>query len=99
MNVIVDLCLVPIGIGVDLAPSIATCQRVLRERGVEHTLHSAGTTIEGDWEAVMGAVRACHERLHADGVPRIHSTMRVGTRTDRVQRAAEKVTAVERLLD
>lgn len=46
----------------------------------------------------MAAVRGCHERLHADGVPRIHSTLRIGTRTDRAQTAADKVRSVQRLL-
>lgn len=27
MNAIADLCLVPIGVGVDIAPHVATCQR------------------------------------------------------------------------
>ncbi|NBQ20334.1 MAG: thiamine-binding protein, partial [Synechococcaceae bacterium WB6_3B_236] len=29
MHVLVDLCVVPIGVGVNLAPYIATCERVL----------------------------------------------------------------------
>ena len=32
-------------------------------------LHANGTNIEGEWEDVMSAVKTCHERLHAAGVP------------------------------
>ena len=32
MKVIVDLCVVPIGVGIDLAPYVAACQQVLQQR-------------------------------------------------------------------
>ena len=48
MKVIVDLCVVPIGVGVNLAPYIAACERVLLDTGLKMQLHSNGTAIEGD---------------------------------------------------
>jgi uncharacterized protein YqgV (UPF0045/DUF77 family) len=43
MKVIVDLCVVPIGVGVHLAPTIAACERVLTEAGLKVQLHPNGT--------------------------------------------------------
>jgi uncharacterized protein YqgV (UPF0045/DUF77 family) len=40
MKVQVDLCIVPIGVGVSLSPYIAACQKVLAERGLKAALHS-----------------------------------------------------------
>lgn len=98
MEVIVDLCLVPIGVGTSLSPYIATCQRVLEESGLEHQLHAYGTNIQGEWDDVFRAVRACHEAVHAQGAPRITTTLKVGTRTDRAADMNAKVRAVaERL--
>jgi uncharacterized protein YqgV (UPF0045/DUF77 family) len=37
MKVIVDLCVVPIGVGVHLAPFIAACEKVLRRRPEDPT--------------------------------------------------------------
>ena len=58
MNVLVDLCIVPLGVGVSLSPYVAACQKVL-----------ATTTIK------------------------------LGTRTDRVQTMEEKVRSVREKLD
>ncbi len=47
MNVILDLCVVPIGMGVSLSPYVAACERVLAEAGL-NVLHANGTNLEGD---------------------------------------------------
>jgi len=95
MHVLVDLCVVPLGIGLSVSKEVATCERILQEAGLKTHLHAYGTNIEGDWDAVFAAVKRCHEVLHAQGVPRISSTLRVGTRTDRVQTMDDKVRSVE----
>lgn len=95
MHVILDLCLVPLGVGVSVSPYVAECHRVLQEAGLKSQLHAYGTNIEGEWDAVMAAVKRCHERVHALGAPRITTTIKLGTRTDRGQTMAEKVKSVE----
>ena len=94
MNVMVDLCIVPIGIGVSLSPYIAACETVLTDAGLKTSLHSYGTNIEGEWETVFAAVKRCHEVVHEMGVPRITTTIKLGTRTDRVQTMEDKVRSV-----
>ena len=98
MQVIADLCVVPIGIGVSVSKEIAVCERILREAGLKTQLHAYGTNIEGDWDRVFAAVKQCHEVLHAAGVPRISTNMRFGTRIDREQTMEDKVQSVERKL-
>lgn len=98
MNVIVDLCVVPIGVGTSLAPYVAECQRVLVAAGLPHRMHAYGTNIEGDWDAVMAAVKACHEAVHAMGAPRVSTSMRVGTRVDKPTSIAGKIARVNDLL-
>jgi uncharacterized protein (TIGR00106 family) len=95
MNVIADLCVVPIGVGVSVSKEVAICERILRTAGLKTHLHANGTNIEGDWDRVFAAVKQCHEALHAAGVPRISSSMRFGTRTDRDQTMEDKVRSVE----
>jgi uncharacterized protein (TIGR00106 family) len=98
MKVIMDLCVVPLGVGVSLSSYIAECERVLREAGLETRLHAYGTNIEGEWNEVMAAVKRCHEAVHAMGAPRISTTIKLGTRTDRLQTMEEKVRSVEEKL-
>ena len=98
MKVIADLCLVPIGIGVSVSREIAACQRVLDEAGLKSELHAYGTNIEGEWDAVFAAVKRCHEVVHEMGAPRVSTTIRVGTRTDRPESVDSKIRSVEEKL-
>jgi len=99
MKVLVDLSVVPLGVGVSLSSYVAACERVLREAGLETRLHANGTNIEGEWDEVFAAVRRCHEVVHAMGAPRIATTLRLGTRTDRPQTLDDKVRSVEAKLE
>jgi len=98
MHVIVDLCVVPVGVGVSVSPYIAACERVIADAGLNATLHAYGTNIEGEWDDVFKAIKRCHEVVHEMGAPRISSTLRFGTRTDRGQTMASKVQSVEQQL-
>jgi uncharacterized protein (TIGR00106 family) len=95
MKVMADLSVVPIGVGVSLSKYVAACERVLREAGLSIRLHAYGTNIEGEWDEVFAAIRRCHEVVHEMGAPRISTTLRVGTRTDRTQTMDDKVRSVE----
>ena len=94
MKVMIDLCVIPIGVGVSVSEYVTACQRVLEEAGLEHQLHAYGTNIEGDWDEVMAAVKRCHEVVHEMGASRISSSMRLGTRTDREQSIQDKIQSV-----
>jgi uncharacterized protein (TIGR00106 family) len=98
VKVIADLCLVPIGIGVSVSKEVAACQRILDEAGLKTELHAYGTNIEGEWDAVFGAIKRCHEKIHEMGAPRISTTIKCGTRTDRSQTMQDKVRSVEQKL-
>ncbi len=95
MKAIVDLCVVPLGVGVSVSPYIAACERVLKEAGLSTQLHAYGTNIEGEWDAVFAAIKRCHETVHAMGAPRISTVIKLGTRVDREQTMAEKVRSVQ----
>jgi uncharacterized protein (TIGR00106 family) len=98
MKVLVDLCIVPIGVGVSLSTYIAECEKVLTEAGLKISLHSYGTNIEGEWDVVFAAIKRCHEKVHAMGAPRITTTIKAGTRTDRDQTMEDKVRSVREKL-
>ncbi len=98
MKVIVDLCVVPIGVGVSVSEYVAACQRILSEAGLTTHLHAYGTNIEGEWDVVFAAIKRCHEVIHEMGAPRVTTTIKLGTRTDRAQTMADKIVSVERRL-
>lgn len=95
MKVIMDLTIVPIGVGVSLSTYVAACEDILNRPELKTALHANGTNIEGEWDDVMAAVKACHERVHAMGAPRIHTNIKLGTRNDRQQSMDDKVSSVQ----
>jgi uncharacterized protein (TIGR00106 family) len=86
------------GIGVSVSKEVAVCERILAEAGLKTKLHAYGTNIEGEWDDVFTAIKRCHDAIHALGVPRISTNIRVGTRTDRKQTMEDKVRSVEEKL-
>lgn len=94
MYVMIDLCVVPMGVGVSVSKYVAACQEVLKRAGLKHQLHAYGTDIEGDWDDVMAAVKECHATVHSMGAPRITTTIKLGTRIDRTQSMEEKISSV-----
>lgn len=98
MKVIADLTVVPIGVGVSLSKYVAACEKVLGETELETRLHAYGTNIEGEWDAVLSAVKRCHEVVHEMGAPRVFTVLKLGTRTDRDQKMGDKVRSVEEKL-
>ncbi|PWN33953.1 uncharacterized protein FA14DRAFT_180591 [Meira miltonrushii] len=84
---VADFCLIPMGTP---SPSvgiyIAECQRVLekmKEEGIKYEMHGYGTNLEGPFDVVSRAIEACHEAVHAMGIPRIATDIRIGTRVDK----------------
>ncbi len=98
MHVMLDFCVVPLGVGVSVSAYVAECQRVLIASGLSHQMHAYGTVVEGEWDAVMAVLRQCHERVHAMGAPRISTSIRLGTRTDRSQTMDDKIESVKQKL-
>lgn len=98
MNVILDLCVVPLGVGVSVSKYVVACEEIIQQAGLKSSLHAYGTNIEGEWDTVMAVVKQCHEKIHAMGAPRITTTIKLGTRVDRPQTMEDKVRSVEEKL-
>lgn len=98
MKIIADICVVPITGRISVREEVALAHRILRDTGLPVQLHAYGTNIEGDYDVVVAALKRIHETLHERGVPRISTTIRLGSRTDKEQSLDDKVGVVERLL-
>ena len=98
MKVIMDLTVSPFGVGLSVSKYIAVCHEIIEKAGLKSNLHAYGTNIEGEWDAVFRVVKECHDTLHKMGVPRITSSIKVGTRTDKEQSMLDKITSVKNKL-
>ncbi|SLM32061.1 conserved hypothetical protein [Desulfamplus magnetovallimortis] len=98
MNVIIDLCIVPLGVGVSVSKYVVECHNIINAAGLKSSLHAYGTNIEGEWNLVFDTVKKCHERIHEMGAPRITTTIKLGTRIDREQTMDDKIKSVKEKL-
>ena len=94
MWVSIDLCLVPIGVGVSLSPYIKACLTIIEKYKLDYELGPNGTAIQGEWDQVFECVKNCHEVVHSKDVPRIYTILKINTRTDKKQLFREKVQSV-----
>lgn len=94
MRVIADICVVPITGRISVRTEVAQAHSILKESGLKTNLHGYGTNIEGEWDEVFAALKRIHTELHADGVPRLSTTIRLGTRTDKTAGIQAKIAAV-----
>jgi len=60
---IVDFSISPIGKGESLSRYVARAYELIETSGLPHEYHAMGTNIEGDWDAVMGLIKACRDLL------------------------------------
>lgn len=97
MKVIADVCLIPIGVGVSLSPYIKIAHDALKQTGLSCTLGPYGTVIEGEYDEVSAAIKASMQAVHDAGAPRISMTIKMGSRLDKEQTAADKLQAIENL--
>ncbi|KAF1816187.1 putative cell wall biogenesis protein Ecm15 [Eremomyces bilateralis CBS 781.70] len=94
-----DFCLIPLGTPTaSVSQEVTDVVRLIQRSGLSYSTHSAGTTLEGSWDDVMRVIGQAHQLLHENGVVRIQSDIRVGSRTDKTQTFAEKAEKVQQLL-
>ena len=78
---------------------VALAHKILADTGLEVNLHGYGTNIEGDYDTIFAALKQVHETLHAQGVARISTSIRLGSRTDKEQGIGDKIEAVRSELE
>jgi uncharacterized protein (TIGR00106 family) len=90
MKALAEIQVVPLGVGVSVREPVRRAHELLVESGLEVELHAFGTNVEGELDEVLQAVRLVHETLHREGVPRLSTAIKLGTRTDKEPSLAEK---------
>ena len=98
MYITAEICVIPLNGKVSLREDVALAHSILRQTGLKVELHSYGTNIEGDYDTIMKAIKHIHEKLHHNGVPRIHTSIKIGSRKDKTQTLQDKIIAVNDVL-
>jgi len=95
---IIELSVIPIGVGPSLSKYVACVMKVIQDSGLKFESHSMATNIECDWEDISPLVKKCHDELRKMGVERISSTVRISERTDKPYTMEGKMISLEEKL-
>ena len=90
MRALAEIQVIPIGVGVSVRPQVRRAHQLLVDSGLTVEAHAYGTNVEGELDEILAAIRRIHETLHAEGVVRIATSVKLGTRTDKVPSLAGK---------
>jgi uncharacterized protein (TIGR00106 family) len=91
MKALADIQIVPLGEGVSVRDTVKRAHEMLRDSGLTVSLHAFGTNVEGELGDVLNAVKKLHETLHGEGTPRLTSSIKLGTRTDKEPSLSDKL--------
>ncbi len=93
-----EFSVVPIGKGESVSQYVAECLKIVEASGLPYKINPMGTVIEGDYDAVMSVIRACHMRM-MELCPRTITSVKVDDRRGASGMIDNKVESVERKLD
>jgi uncharacterized protein (TIGR00106 family) len=91
MKAIAEVQIIPIGVGVSVRKEVMRAHEILEESGLNLTLHANGSNLEGELGEVLATIQTAIETLHAEGVVRLSSHIKIGTRMDKVPTMAGKL--------
>ncbi|HEY0787836.1 MAG TPA: MTH1187 family thiamine-binding protein [Thermoanaerobaculia bacterium] len=90
MKATAEIQVIPIGEGVSVRKHVKRAHELIVASGLTVELHAYGTNVEGELERILDTIRTLHETLHRDGVVRIATNVKIGTRTDKEPTLASK---------
>ncbi len=94
---LVAFSITPLGVGDSVGEAVAEAVRVVRASGLPNRTDAMFTTIEGDWDEVMGVVKAAVDAV-AERAPRVSLVLKADIRPGVENALTAKVESVERYL-
>ena len=83
MKALAEIQVVPLGVGVSVRKEVKRAHEIIKESGLVVQLHAYGTNVEGELGKILATIARIHETLHDEGVVRIATNVKIGTRTDK----------------
>ena len=98
MSVLAEVSIFPLDKGASVSPWVARMVKIIRDSGLDYTLHSMGTCLEGSWSEVMEVIDNCFQDLQQD-CDRIYLTLKLDYRRGGNGRLEQKVESVRQQVD
>ena len=98
MSVLIDFSIFPLDKGASLSPYVAGAVKIIKDSGLPHRFGPMGTSVEGEWDQVMGVLGECFEDLRKD-CDRISMNIKFDYRKGPGGRIEGKMTSVKKRLE
>jgi len=95
--ILLEFSMSPLGKGESVSKYVSRSLDIIDNSGVAYRLGPMGTCLEGEWDEVMGVVKACYERMK-DDCPRITCSIKIDAREGADGRLVDKIASVEQKL-
>ena len=90
MHALAEIQVIPLGVGVSVRKQVIRARELILAAGLKVEEHAYGTNVEGELDTILATIQRLHEVLHAEGVPRLSTAIKLGTRTDKPQGLADR---------
>jgi len=94
---VVEFSIMPVGGGESLSEAVAPVIGLIDESGLAYDFGPMGTTVEGEWDEVMGLIKKCRDKI-LGSYRRVYLVMKVDERKGRAEQITGKVKSVEEKL-
>lgn len=95
---LLEFSMSPMDKGESLSEFVAPSLEIIHNSGVPYRLNPMGTVLEGEWDEVMGVVKACFDKM-SEKSNRISVAMKIDYRKGRSGRLESKIKSIEKKLD
>jgi uncharacterized protein (TIGR00106 family) len=95
---VMEVSVIPIGIGSSVSSYVADCIRVLKKERVSYELTAMGTNVEGDLKDLIRVALKMHQVPFSRGAQRVVTTIKIDDRRDKKLSIAGKKKAVQNKL-
>ena len=96
-TILLEFSMSPLTKGESVGEYVARSLEIVERSGLPYRLNPMGTVIEGPWDAVLGVVRDCWERMRQD-CDRISTIVKIDYRRGKTGRLTSKIESVEKSL-
>jgi len=93
----IEFSVLPLGKGASVSAVVARVLRIVMESGVPYKANPMGTVIEGEWDRLLGLIRACHDEAMKDA-DRVVTTVKIDDYKGKGDRLEKKLESVEEKL-
>ncbi|MEO3871802.1 MTH1187 family thiamine-binding protein [Nonomuraea sp. B12E4] len=94
---IVAFSITPLGVGEGVAEPVARAVKVVRDSGLPNRTDAMFTTVEGEWDEVMGVIKRAVDAV-AEVAPRVSLVLKADLREGVTDGMTSKVESLEHYL-